>query len=67
MGAPNLADKIWLYGSSTDAIIEGINKGRKNLMPAYKGIFDEDKLHLLVAYVWSLSNNPANNPQTSGN
>ncbi len=67
MGAPNLADKIWLYGSSTDAIIEGINKGRKNLMPAYKGIFDEDKLHLLAAYVGSLSNNPANTPQTSGN
>ena len=65
MGAPNLTDKIWLYGSSTDAIIEGINKGRKNTMPAYKGVIDEDKLHLLAAYVWSLSNNPANTTQTS--
>jgi cytochrome c oxidase cbb3-type subunit 3 len=65
MGAPNLADKIWLYGSSIDSITEGINKGRKNLMPAYKGLFDEDKLHLLAAYVWSLSNAPANNAQTS--
>jgi cytochrome c oxidase cbb3-type subunit III len=60
MGAPNLADNIWLYGSRVDDIIEGINKGRKNLMPAYTGVIDEDKLHLLAAYVWSLSNNPAN-------
>lgn len=65
MGAPNLADKIWLYGSSTEAIIEGINKGRKNMMPAYKGIIDEDKLHLLAAYVWNLSSNPANTSTTS--
>jgi cytochrome c oxidase cbb3-type subunit 3 len=65
MGAPNLADKIWLYGSTTDAISEGINKGRKNMMPAYKGIIDEDKLHLLAAYVWGLSNNPANTTQSS--
>lgn len=65
MGAPNLADKIWLYGGDIHNIVEGINKGRKNLMPAYKGIIDEDKLHLLAAYVWSLSNNPAGVTQTS--
>lgn len=65
MGAPNLTDKIWLYGGNLDSIIEGINKGRKNLMPAYKGIIDEDKLHLLAAYVWSLSNTPVNNSQSS--
>lgn len=65
MGAPNLADKIWLYGGNVESIVEGINKGRKNMMPAYKGIIDEDKLHLLTAYVWNLSNNPANNAQTA--
>ena len=26
-------------------------------MPAYSGVIDEDKLHILTAYVWSLSNN----------
>lgn len=56
MGAPNLTDKIWLYGGNLNAIVEAINKGRKNQMPAYNGIIDEDKLHLLAAYVWSLSN-----------
>jgi cytochrome c oxidase cbb3-type subunit III len=60
LGAPNLADKIWLYGGTVEAIAEGINNGRKNLMPAYQGFIDEDKLHLLAAYVWSLSNNSAN-------
>ena len=65
MGAPNLTDKIWLYGGNLDSIIEGINKGRKNMMPAYKGIIDENKLHLLAAYVWSLSNTPVNNSQSS--
>jgi len=65
MGAPNLADKIWLYGSTVESVTEGINKGRKNLMPAYKGIIDEDKLHILAAYVWSLSNNSANSAQTA--
>ena len=63
MGAPNLTDKIWLYGG-LDSIVESINKGRKNLMPAYKGVIAEDKLHLLAAYVWSLSNNPANSTLT---
>jgi cytochrome c oxidase cbb3-type subunit III len=65
MGAPNLADKIWLYGGTVDAIAEGINKGRKNLMPAYQGVIDEDKLHLLAAYVWGLSNNPGGNETNS--
>ena len=69
MGAPNLADKIWLYGSNIESITEGINKGRKNLMPAYKGIIDEDKLHLLASYIWSLSNSQktTHNPQPSPN
>ncbi len=62
-GGPNLADKIWLYGSDIASITEGINKGRKNQMPAYKGIIDEDKLHLLASYVWSLSNNQNNKAQ----
>ena len=65
IGAPNLTDKIWLYGGNLNSIIEGINKGRKNMMPAYKGIIDENKLHLLAAYVWSLSNTPVNNSQSS--
>jgi len=34
VGAPNLTDKVWLYGSSEATITETITKGRQNQMPA---------------------------------
>ena len=58
MGAPNLTDKVWLYGGSADTIMETINKGRANSMPAFDSFLGEPKVHLLAAYVWSLSNGP---------
>jgi cytochrome c oxidase cbb3-type subunit 3 len=64
MGAPNLTDKIWLHGSGIDAVTEAINKGRSGHMPTFKGIIAEDKLHLIAAFVWSLSNNPPASPQS---
>ena len=58
MGAPNLADKTWLYGGSEDSIMETIRKGRTNTMPAFAEFIGEDKVHVVAAYVWSLSNEP---------
>lgn len=55
MGAPNLTDKTWLYGSSEATIIETVTKGRTNQMPAFQAFLGEDKVHLLAAYVLSLS------------
>ena len=55
IGAPNLSDKIWLYGGSADTIMETIRKGRTNTMPAFEDFLGEDKVHVLAAYVWSLS------------
>jgi cytochrome c oxidase cbb3-type subunit 3 len=55
LGAPNLTDKDWLYGSSVGTIKETIMKGRKGHMPAHKDFLGEDKVHLLAAYVYSLS------------
>jgi cytochrome c oxidase cbb3-type subunit 3 len=55
LGAPNLTDDIWLHGGSETAIIETISKGRKSEMPAHKNLLDEGKIHLLAAYVYSLS------------
>lgn len=55
MGAPNLTDKVWLYGGSEAAIVETITKGRQNKMPAWKEFLGEGKVHLLSAYVFSLS------------
>lgn len=56
IGAPNLSDKIWLYGGSADTIMETIRKGRDNTMPAFGEFLGESKVHVLAAYVWSLSN-----------
>jgi cytochrome c oxidase cbb3-type subunit 3 len=59
LGAPNLTDKVWLYGSSEAEIINGITNGRNNVMPSWKGFLGEQKAHVLAAYIWSLSNKPA--------
>ena len=59
LGAPNLTDKIWLYGGSAKNIMEGINLGRQNQMPAFGETLGAAKIHLLTAYVWGLSNTPA--------
>ncbi|MFD1006735.1 cytochrome-c oxidase, cbb3-type subunit III [Oceanisphaera ostreae] len=56
MGAPNLTDNIWLYGGSRAAVEDTIRHGRHGVMPAWKDILGEDKIQLLSAYVYSLSN-----------
>lgn len=55
LGAPNLTDKVWLYGSSEATLAETIAKGRTNRMPAWKEFLGDAKVHLLAAYVLSLS------------
>ena len=61
VGAPNLTDQVWLYGSSEATIMETISKGRGSpsavtRMPAHKDLLDDGKIQLLTAYVWGLSN-----------
>jgi len=62
LGAPNLTDNVWLYGSSPAVIAETVNKGRGaagsavTRMPAHKEILDDGKIQILTAYVWGLSN-----------
>jgi len=56
IGAPNLTDKIWLFGGSQDTIMETIRGGRESTMPAFNDFLGEAKVHLLAAYVWGLSN-----------
>ena len=59
LGAPNLTDGIWLHGSGEAAIVEQVAKGRVNQMPAHKDLLSPAKIHLLTAYVYSLSGGPA--------
>ncbi len=55
IGAPNLTDNIWHYGGSPKTIEKTIHEGRKGHMPAHKDLLGSDKIHLLAAYVKSLS------------
>ena len=55
LGAPRLNDNIWLYGGSPGVIKQSIANGRNGRMPAHREFLGEDKVHLLAAYVYSLS------------
>lgn len=58
MGAPNLADKVWLHGGTEEQVMLSIAKGRVDQMPAHKDLLTPEKIHLLTAYVYSLSSGP---------
>ena len=62
MGAPNLTDKTWLYGSGEPVIIETITLGRNNQMPAHKDLLNPAKIHLLTGYIYSLSASTSASP-----
>jgi cytochrome c oxidase cbb3-type subunit 3 len=54
VGAPNLADKIWLYGSDEATLIETITNGRGGVMPAWEGRLDPATIKAMAVYVHSL-------------
>ncbi|HKI75178.1 MAG TPA: cytochrome-c oxidase, cbb3-type subunit III [Pseudomonadales bacterium] len=58
-GAPNLTNEIWLYGNSKQQIEHTIKNGRNGQMPTFKNKLGEDKVHILAAYVKSLSSKPS--------
>ena len=60
LGAPNLADNIWLHGAGEAAIIDRIKNGKVNQMPAQKDKLTPEQIKVLAAYIWGLSNNAAN-------
>ncbi|MCO7506938.1 MULTISPECIES: cytochrome-c oxidase, cbb3-type subunit III [unclassified Pseudomonas] len=61
MGAPDLTHpQAFIYGSSYAQLQQTIRYGRQGQMPAQQEIQGNDKVHLLAAYVYSLSQ-PAEN------
>lgn len=56
MGAPNLADGIWLYGGDEKSVVETITTGRKGVMPAWSERFKSEPVAIkaLAVYVHSL-------------
>ncbi|MCU0934819.1 MAG: cytochrome-c oxidase, cbb3-type subunit III [Gammaproteobacteria bacterium] len=55
LGAPNLTDTIWLYGGTHEDLLHTVRHGRLGVMPAFKDFLGESRVHLLAAYVYSLS------------
>jgi cytochrome c oxidase cbb3-type subunit 3 len=54
LGAPNLTDQVWLYGSDKQAILTTIRTGRGGRMPSWSGRLDPVMVKALAVYVHSL-------------
>lgn len=55
LGAPDLTNEIWLYGGSREQITDVLRNGRNGRMPGFSDRLDDDRLHILNAYVRSLA------------
>lgn len=56
LGSPNLTNSAgWIYGSTLPQLQQTIRHGRNGQMPAQEQYLGNDKVHLLAAYVYSLS------------
>jgi cytochrome c oxidase cbb3-type subunit 3 len=65
LGAPNLTDTIWLYGSDFNTIRDGIVNGHAGQMPAHLPLIGETRVRLAAAWVYAQShpsNDSAKNP-----
>jgi cytochrome c oxidase cbb3-type subunit III len=54
LGAPDLTDKIWLYGSDEATVIETITNGRGGVMPTWVARLDPSTIKALAVYVHTL-------------
>ena len=59
IGSANFTANLWLHGFGENAIVNMVNNGKTNIMPAQGGKFSEAQIRVLAAYVWGLSNNAA--------
>lgn len=53
-GAPNLTDKIWLYGGDRKTVFETVYYARAGMMPAWGERLDENTLRQLTIYLHQL-------------
>ena len=55
LGAPDLTDDVWLYGSEAGDIRHTIMNGRNGVMPPHGDLLGPNRTKILAAYVLSLS------------
>jgi len=51
VGAPSLADQVWLYGGEREQIIRSIAVSRGGVMPAWQGRLDPAAINMLTVFV----------------
>lgn len=54
LGAPNLTDKIWLYGGTKEDIIHTITYSRAGVMPYWSSRLSDETIKQLTLYVHAL-------------
>ncbi|ALK10642.1 cytochrome-c oxidase, cbb3-type subunit III [Blastochloris viridis] len=54
LGAPNLTDRIWLYGGDRASLVDTITNARAGVMPTWKDRLDQTTIKALAIYVHSL-------------
>jgi cytochrome c oxidase cbb3-type subunit 3 len=66
IGAPNIASQTKTYGGGLASIVDGIEHGHHGVMPAHKEKLTPAQIHLVAAYVYSLSHpSPGGTKQSS--
>jgi cytochrome c oxidase cbb3-type subunit III len=66
IGAPNISSQTKTYGGGLASIVDGIEHGHHGVMPSHKDKLTPAQIHLVAAYVYSLSHpSPAGSKQSS--
>jgi cytochrome c oxidase cbb3-type subunit 3 len=54
LGAPNLADSIWLYGGDRDTVLATVGNSRRGVMPAWAHRLSEAQIKQVALYIHDL-------------
>ena len=54
LGAPNLTDQIWLYGSTKQAVVNQVTKPHQGVMPTWATRLSDVEIKQAATYVHSL-------------
>lgn len=61
IGAPSLADDVWIYGGTRPDILETLKNGRGGVMPSWSGRLSAAEIRMLTLYVlWAGQDDKAN-------
>lgn len=59
LGAPDLTDDVWKFGSGWKSVAAAVEEGREGDMPAWKDRLNENEIKLLAGWVFSHDNTEA--------